>query len=362
MSLSSQRMLLYIGSYAEAGGPGVYAAELDQQTGELRLLSEASGLNNPTFLNVDSAANRLYAIADAVDETGRKRAQVVAFATDAAAGTMQELNRAFTSPDPTCHIQRNERENYLIQVSYHGGHVALISLTEDGRVGELLDLSQHTGHSVHPDRQDRPHPHSAFFSPDGRFLLVPDLGLDLVRIYKVDAGNGKLQVHADASVHPGAGPRHLAFRPDGRFAYVINELDSTIVAFRYDAEAGQLHTVQQISTLPAGFAGENSCAEIAVSEDGRFVYGSNRGHDSIAVFAADPASGELALIEHVSTQGKHPRHFALTPGGRFLVAANRDTDNVVSYHVDPATGKLAATGHMLTLSKPVCVKPLATEA
>ncbi|WP_159881454.1 lactonase family protein [Paenibacillus puerhi] len=358
MSLSSQRMLLYIGSYAEASDPGVYAVELDPSTGELTLLDQVSGLKNPTFLNVDAPAGRLYAIAETVDEAGKKVAEAVSFAIDTTQGTIRELNRASTSPDPTCHIQRNEQDNYLIQVSYHGGHVALVSLTEDGQIGELLDLSQHTGHSVNPERQDRPHPHSAFFSPDNRFLFVSDLGLDKIRSYTVDSEPRKLRAHADTQVHPGAGPRHLAFHPEGRYAYVINELDSTIVAFRYDAEAGHLHPIQRVSTLPEDFAGENGCAEIAISADGRFVYGSNRGHDSIVVFSADPETGLLSVVEHVSTQGQHPRHFTLTPGGRFLIAANRDTNNVVSYFVDGETGKLTATGYSLVLSKPVCVKPL----
>ncbi|MEK8126515.1 lactonase family protein [Paenibacillus filicis] len=357
MSASSQRKLIYIGSYAEATDPGVYVCELDETTGELTLLHQASGLKNPTFLNVDTAAGRLYAIAEGVDETGRRRGEAISFSIDTAQGQLAEISRAFTSPDPTCHIQRQEEVGYLVQVSYHGGHVVLVDVTEGGRIGEVLDLSQHTGHSVNPERQDRPHPHSAFFSPDNRFLFVPDLGLDLIRAYTVDPQQRKLRVHGDAPVHPGAGPRHLVFRPDGHFAYVINELDSTIVAFRYDAEAGQLHTIQQVSTLPQDFTGENGCAEITISEDGRFVYGSNRGHDSIVVFEADPETGLLSLVEHVSTQGGHPRHFALTPGGGFLIVANRDTDNIVTYYINKETGRLTATGRTLSLSKPVCVKP-----
>jgi 6-phosphogluconolactonase len=357
MSLSAPRKLIYIGSYAETAEPGVYVCELDETTGELTLLGQASGLKNPTFLNVDAASGRLYAIAEGVDETGRRRGEAIAFATDTAQGRMTELNRAFTSPDPTCHIQRHEEAGYLVQVSYHGGNVTLVDITPDGRIGEVLDLSQHEGHSVHPERQDRPHPHSAFFSPDRRFLFVPDLGLDLIRTYTVDPQQRKLQVHGDTPVHPGAGPRHLVFHPQGGFAYVINELDSTIVAFRYEAEAGQLHTIQQVSTLPAEYTGENSCAEITISEDGRFVYGSNRGHDSIVVLEVNPETGLLSLVEHISTLGQHPRHFALTPGGRLLIVANRDTDNLVTYYVDLETGRLTATGRTLTVSKPVCVKP-----
>lgn len=353
----TQRMLVCIGSYAEAADSGVYVYALQEETGELTLLDQVSGLRNPTFLNVDAPGRKVYAIADRVTESGSKVAEAVAFSIEPDTGTLNELNRVVTVEDPTCHIQRNEKEAVLIQVSYHGGKVGLVSLTEDGLIGKLLDVSQHEGHSVDPERQDRPHPHSAFYSPDRQYLFVPDLGLDVIRSYTVDYGQGKLKYHGDTKLHPGAGPRHMVFHPGGQLAYVINELDSTITAFQYDASAGQLHTLETVSTLPAGYTGENGCAEITVSEDGRYLYGSNRGHDSIVVYAIDSDSGKLSVVEHVSTQGGHPRHFALTPGGSFLIAANRDSNNVVTFRVDRSTGRLQPTGHSVQVSKPVCVQP-----
>jgi 6-phosphogluconolactonase len=235
--------------------------------------------------------------------------------------------------------------------------IGLFGITEDGKIGDKLDVQQHEGSSLHPERQVRPHPHSSFFSPDGRFILVPDLGLDRIITYSVDEAEGKLVRHSEGVLHPGAGPRHLAFHPNGKHVYVINEVDSTITSFAFDAEKGQLTFSETVSTLPADFSGENSCAEITVSADGKFVYGSNRGHDSIVVFAVDEQSGLLTLVQHVSVQGGHPRHFALTPNGRYLIAANRDTNNIATFRIDQESGKLQFTGNNVTVSKPVCVIP-----
>jgi 6-phosphogluconolactonase len=267
------------------------------------------------------------------------------------------LNRADTVAAPTCHIQRDSSSRFLVVASYHGGMAGLVALTDDGRIGELLDTEQYEGHGINPERQDRPHPHSSFFSPDGKYLFIQDLGLDRINSYTIDSAAGKLIPHGSISTHPGAGPRHLAFRPDGLFAYVINEIDSTVTAFAYDADSGQLTTLETVSTLPEGFDGENTCAEITVSGDGKFLYGSNRGHDSIVIYAIDPASGKLTLVDHISVQGGHPRHFALTPSGNYLIAANRDTNNIVTFRVDKDTGMLEYTGKNITVSKPVCVQP-----
>ncbi|MDP1510855.1 lactonase family protein [Paenibacillus sp. CMAA1739] len=354
---AQQKLLVFAGSYAELEGNGVYSYTFNEETGALTLQDEFSGLKNPTFLNVDVKNRKLYSIGETTSAAGAKVGEASAFEIDPVKGTFTLLNRAENVGSTTCHIQRDPSDRYLIVVSYHGGMVGLVSLTEDGRIGELLDVKQHEGKGAHPERQDRPHPHSSFFSPDGRFLFVQDLGLDLIRVYTIDDSKGQLVLHGETKTHAGAGPRHLTFHPNGKFAFVINEVDSTITSFAYDAEAGKLTELESVPTLPADFTGENTTAEIAISQDGAYLYGSNRGHDSIVVYAVDAATGKLSLVEHVSAEGEHPRHFALTPNGDYMLVANRDTNNIVTFKVDKASGRLTYTGQQVTVSKPVCVQP-----
>ncbi|MGO4544743.1 lactonase family protein [Paenibacillus sp. 2TAB23] len=357
MSSTSQRLLVFAGSYAEAEDNGVYVYAFDEESGTLHLTDSVAGLKNPTFLNVDAGRNLLYAIAETVNDAGQKVGEAAAFAIEPAKGAIKLLNREITVDSTTCHIQRDAESRFLTVTSYHGGMIGLFSIQDDGTIGQKLDVKQHEGRSLHPERQDRPHPHSSFYSPDGRFLLVSDLGLDRIVTYKLDAADQKLVYQSEVALHPGAGPRHLTFHPNGKFVFVINEVDSTVTSFTYDNETGQLHELETVSTLPIGFDGDNSCAEITISADGSYLYGSNRGHDSIVVFAVS-ASGQLSLLQHISVEGGHPRHFALTPNGRYLLAANRDSDNIVTFRVDSTSGELTFTGNRIEVSKPVCVVPV----
>lgn len=358
MTMEQQRLLIFVGSYAEAEESGVYVYAFDEESGTLTMTDSIAGLKNPTFLNVDADRSLLYAIAETVNQSGQKVGEAAAFAIDAVKGSVQLLNREITVDSTTCHIQRDGNSEFLTVTSYHGGMIGLFSIAEDGAIGQKLDVIQHEGKSQHPERQDRPHPHSSFYSPDEQFLLVADLGLDRIVTYKLDHDAKKLIHQSQIALHPGAGPRHLTFHPNGGFVFVINEVDSTITSFTYEKETGRLTTLATVSTLPAGFDGENSCAEITVSADGKYLYGSNRGHDSLVVFAIDERSGLLTLLQHISVEGGHPRHFALTPNGRYLLAANRDSDNIVTFEVDQNSGKLLFTGKSVTLAKPVCVVPV----
>lgn len=357
MNKNGKQLFVFVGSYAEPNEAGIKVYAFHKENGTLTLLDEVYGLKNPTFLNIDAPNRRLYSIAETVIGEGKKAGEAAAFSIDPEMGRLTELNRVLTTDATTCHIQRDEANRYLVVASYHGGKVGLVSLSEDGRVGELLDVQQHVGHGSNPERQDRPHPHSSFFSPDERYLFVPDLGIDRICTYTIDSDRHVLQLHGETKTHPGAGPRHMTFHPNGRYAYVINEVDSTITAFRYAANTGELREIATISTIPEEFAGENTCAEIVTSRDGRFLYGSNRGHDSIAVYAINEQTGALTLVEHVSTEGEHPRHFALIPDGTHMIVANRDTNNIVTFCVDQETGKLKSTGHSVSTSKPVCIQP-----
>lgn len=358
-SHNHQRMLVFAGSYAESSASGVYVLQFDESTEQLTLLHEYGGLQNPTFLNVDAARHRLYAIAEGKSPEGAKTGEAVAYAINEADGSLAQLNRAATTDATTCHIQRDASSEHIIVTCYHGGIVGLVGLTEDGRIGERLDAKQHEGRGQHPERQDRPHPHSSMFSPDGRFLYVQDLGIDRIKIYAIDRDAKSLVLQGETVLHPGAGPRHIAFHPSAPYAYVINEVDSTVTVYDHHAESGALTAKQTISTLPPeGFDGENTCAEITVSQDGRFVYGSNRGHDTIVVYAVDAAAGTLSTVEYVSVEGGHPRHFALTPSGSHLLAANRDSNNIAVFRVNRESGSIAYTGNSAAVSKPVCVLPV----
>lgn len=357
MSTEQRRLLVFAGSYAEASDNGIYVFECDEQTGQLTEVACCSGMRNPTFVNIDADRGMLYAIGEGTNDSGKKVGEAAAFRIHAADGALELLNRRLTVDNTTCHIQRDQDSKYLTVTSYHGGMVGMLAIQSDGGVGELLDVQQHEGRSVNPEVQDRPRPHSSFYSPDGRFLLVQDLGMDQIITYRLDSESGKLIRQSAASCPPGAGPRHLTFHPNGAFAYVINELASTISTFAYDQVKGELTLLETVSTLPDDYEGENGCAEIAIASDGRFLYGSNRGHDSIVVFQVDSDFGKLTIAQHISVEGGHPRHFALSPKGNLLFAANRDSDNIVTFRVDASDGTLSKAGHQVTVSKPVCVVP-----
>ncbi|MFD3258267.1 lactonase family protein [Paenibacillus lentus] len=353
-----QRLLLYIGSYAEAADSGVYVVEMNPASGELKRLGQAAGLKNPTFLKVDAHQRKLYAISETTTANGERIGEAVSFAIDPSAGSLSELNRAFTLQPSTSHIELEPKSRYVVVSGYHGGNVGLVRLLDDGLVGEKADERQHEGQGADPVRQDRPHPHSALFTADSRYVLVADLGLDRIFVYRLDEEGDKLVYHSDVKTEPSAGPRHLAFHPNGKWLYSINEVNSSLTLYTFDAEAGTLSVIDSVPTLPEGFTGENTTAEVAISRDGKYLYGSNRGHDSIVVFAIDPTSGKLILVQHISSEGGHPRHFALTPTGDYLVAANRDANNLAVFRIDQATGKLEFTGQTAQISKPVCVQPV----
>ncbi|WP_150268483.1 lactonase family protein [Paenibacillus tepidiphilus] len=357
--MNHQKLLLFIGSYATASESGVKVFEFDGEAGgTLTLKDSVTGIVNPTFLHVDARGHKLHAIGERLNEEGGKEAEIVSYAVHPAAGTLTELKRTPAMPavegrnqTTACHINQDKAHEYMIVCSYHGGMAGLFTMGEDGLPERLADTAVHSGEA-------KPHLHSAIFSPDERFLFMCDLGLDLIRTYRINKENNQLEALRDTRLHPGAGPRHFVFHPDGQSAYVINELDSSVTSFRYDSGTGDLETVATVSTLPEGYTGENSCAEIALSEDGRFLYGSNRGHDSIVVYAVESAAAVLTPVEYVETRGGHPRHFALLPGGEFLIAANRDGNNLVVFHVDRESGRLTFTGNEAETGKPVCVKPV----
>lgn len=351
-------ILLFLGTYTPAGGEsrGIYTVHLDLATGALSKPVLVAETPNPTFLAWHPDGRTLYALSESGTVNGKPGGALTAFRHDPATGSLTLLNTEATGGIGLAHVGVDATGRTATVISYHGGHVAAFPISADGQLGARTNLLPHTGQlGPNAKRQDKPHPHSVTFSPDNRFVYVCDLGLDRIFAYRLDPAAATLTPAGETVTTPGAGPRHSKFSADGKFLYVINELNNTVETFAADATTGALTRVQAIATLPANFTDESICAEIRLSPDERFVYGSNRGHDSLAVFARDAAAGTLTLIEIVPTGGKHPRNFNLSPDGRWLICGNRDSDNVTVFRVDPATGRLTPTGPAHPIPQVVCV-------
>lgn len=353
MDNKNKKILAFIGSYADAKDSGLYVCSYDEVTGSLELIEQTAGLQNPTFLDVNADTLKLYAITEGVDSNNQRCGAAASYTINPADGKLTLLNKTNTVSAPTCHITLDHSGKVVIVSSYHGGMIGLSPLLEDGQIGETADTQQHKSSSV-PPVQARAH--SVFIDRSNRYAIACDLGLDRLFIYKLEVEHNRLAPHREVQVAAGSGPRHFAFHPSLPYGYVIHELNATVTAFSYDEEQGELAEIQIISTLPASYKGENGCADIHISPDGNYLYGSNRGHDSIVVYAIDPLTGKLTVVEHVSTLGGHPRNFGLSPDGRFLLVANRDGNNIVTFTRDEHTGKLLPTGNELQVSKPVCIK------
>jgi len=362
---SHKKYFVYIGTYtAEAGSTskGIYAYRFDTDTGEIASIGVAAETANPSFLAVHPNQRFLYAVNETGNYQGQKSGAVSAFSIDHTTGKLTLLNEVASKGADPCYITVDKTGKYVLVANYTGGSVAVFPVLEDGRLGEATAFIQHTGHGADPERQEGPHAHSIDLSPDERFAIVDDLGLDETLVYRFDRAKGSLtlndpQIYTTlAKADPGAGPRHFAFNPNGKFAYVVNEIQSTVSVFSYDGSAGVLRRLQTISTYPKDFSAHNDDAEIQVHPSGKFLYASNRGHDSIAVFAIDPDKGTLTLVEYASTNGKTPRSFEIAPGGSLLFAANEKSNNIVVFSIDAKTGRLKPTGKVLDVSEPVCVK------
>src|ERR1700728_2450779 len=356
-----KKYFVYVGTYtAEAGSTskGIYAYRFDSDTSELTPIGVAAETTNPSFLAVHPNYRFLYAVNETGNYQGQKSGAVSAFAIDRATGKLKLLNQVASKGADPAYITVDRSGKYVLVANYTGGSVAVFPVLEDGRLGEASAFIQHTGHGADPERQEGPHAHSIDLSPDNRFAIVDDLGLDETLVYKFDSAKGSLvpDEPAFAKADPGAGPRHFALHPSGNFGYVIDEMGSTVSVFSFDAGGGVLRPLQIISTIPKNFAGQNDDAEIQVHSSGKFLYASNRGHDSIAVFAIDPRKGTLTLIEYVPTKGQSPRNFEIDPTGTLLFAANEKSDNIVMFRINPQTGRLTASDKVLDISQPVCVK------
>jgi 6-phosphogluconolactonase len=349
--------IVYVGTYTRQDSKGVYAYRFDAATGKLTVIGLVGESSNPSFLAIHPNHRFLYAVNESNTFEGQPGGSVSAFSIDAATGQLKPLNQVSTGGGGPCHVALDRTGKWLFVANYGGGSVAAFPVHPDGSLGKASTVVQHKGSSVDPQRQRRPYGHSANPSPDGRFVLVADLGLDQVLTYRIDKVKG-MMTPADpiTKIEPGSGPRHMAFDPKGKYAYVVSEMAATVTAFSYDPSKGGLKELQTISMLPKDFTGTKGAAEIAVHPSGKFLYASNRGSaDSIAVFSIDAGKGTLTTVEYVPTGGKNPRNFAIDPTGAYLFAANQDSASVVVFRIDRKSGKLTPTGDKLDVPFPVCV-------
>jgi 6-phosphogluconolactonase len=348
--------LMYVGTYTNQQSKGIYAFRF-QPSGKFTPIGLVAETSSPSFLVVDRNQKFVYAANELTTYEGRAAASISAFAIDPATGQLKLLNKVSSKGPGACHVSLDETGKWLFAANYFGGSLAEFPVHEDGSLGEASAFIQHSGSSVDRERQAGPHAHSAYVAPGNRFVLAADLGLDRVMVYRLNAANGTLTPNEPpfAKLAPGSGPRHLAFGKDGKFVYVLSEMAATVTVFQYNAGAGTLAQTQTISMLPGDYTGAKSGAEIAMHPNGKFLYASNRGHNSIAIFRVDPGSGALTAAGNVSTQGKTPRNFAIDPTGAFLLAANQDSGSIVVFRIDRATGALTPTGDILNVASPVCI-------
>lgn len=344
---------VYVGTYTGGISEGIYSTEFDAETGALREATLAAAMENPSFLAMHPSLPVLYA----VGESGADGGTVSAFRIEGEGGTLTPINRVSSVGGGPCHVAVSPSGRHAAVANYGGGSVIVFPLGDDGALGEASAFVQHEGKGPNPKRQEGPHAHGVYFDETGRHLFVVDLGLDKIMIYDFDDATGSLSPHdpPHASVDQGEGPRHMAFHPKGRFAYVVNEMGNTVTAFAYESASGGLHSIGTVPTLPESFSEENTTAEIAVHPNGRLLYASNRGHDSIATYEIDSSSGKLRVIGHTSTGGATPRHFAIDPSGKYLLAANQESDTIVVFRVNPSEGTLKSTGEEAVVGSPVCV-------
>lgn len=350
---------VYIGTYTNQGSQGIYVSRFNLETGALSAPELAAGIQNPTFLALHPSGKYLYAAGEIASFKGEKAGAVSAFAIDPKTAKLALINQVSSHGAGPCHIAVDRDGVAVMVANYGGGSVAAFTLGKDGRVHESTSFHQHFGKSVDPKRQERAHAHSINPSPGNRYAVAADLGADHLYVYRLDAQRGSITPYEGGHVkaEPGAGPRHFTFHPGGKHAYAVNELNNTVTSYTWDEQTGVLAPKGSVTTLPEGFSQTSYTAEIRVHPSGKFLYASNRGHDSIAVFSLEnPLAPKL--VEHMSTGGSTPRNFALDKAGKWLLAANQRTGNVAVFSIDAASGRLTDTGKRIELSAPVCLRLL----
>jgi 6-phosphogluconolactonase len=357
-SASGQR-LVYVGTYTEkTQSKGIYAFHFDPANGQLTEIGLAAETTNPSFLAVSPNGNFLYAVNEAPITDGGEHGAVTAFSIDAQSGKLTELNQVSSLGVDPCFITFDRTGGYILVANYTRGSIAVFPLLDDGRIGKATAFLVNQGTpGPNKARQEGPHAHNIYVSKDNRFVFVVDLGLDEVLAYRFDASNGTLTPNKPAyvKIKPGSGPRHIAFTSNEKFAYVLSEMGSIVTSLRFDAKKGSFKEFQVNSSLPPDFHGENTAAEIAIHPNGKFLYASNRGNDSIAIFGIDPRKGTLTPLGGMPSGGKNPRHFAIDPSGNYLLAENEDSNDISVFRIDTATGALSNSAESVKTAAPVCL-------
>lgn len=349
---------VYIGTYTGPGkGEGIYLYDFDLATGALKQVGLAAETRSPSFLALSPDKKFLYAVGEVSEFQGKKSGMVTAFAVDEATGELTARGAEPTGGEGPCHVSVSPDGKTVFAANYPTGTIASIRVGADGGLIEVASVIQHEGHGTDPARQKGPHAHGIWSSPDGRYVLACDLGLDKVLVYKLDAATSKLTPNDPpfGKTPDGAGARHLAFSKDGKFAYVINEMGNSMTAFSWDAATGALNAIQTLPTIPEGFSGKSYCAEVVLHPSGDFVYGSNRGHNSIAAFRIDHATGKLTPAGITPCGVDWPRNFNIDPTGQWLIAAGEKSGTLTVFKIDPKTGGLTPTGDAVKLPAPACV-------
>jgi 6-phosphogluconolactonase len=346
-----EKVRVYFGTYTSRGSEGIYLAELDLKTGQLSQPQLAAKVTNPSFLAKHPHKPLLYAVSEVATSEGKKGGGVTAFRIEPETGWLTRINAQPCGGAGPCHLSIDATGQYVLVANYSAGSVSSLPIREDGSLGELVSYIKHEGRSINQQRQEAAHAHSINVDAANRFAIAADLGTDELLVYQLDPAKATLTPQGRTQTPAGGGPRQFAFHPQGKFAYSNNELTSSVSSYRYDTETGKLTLLDTVTTLPHEVAG-NTTAEIKVHPNGQFVYVSNRGHNSIALFKVK-ADGTLAPQGHYSTQGKTPRNFNLF--GKYLLAANQDSDDVFVFSIDEASGKLSPTGSSIKVSMPVCV-------
>ena len=349
---------VYVGTYTGQDSKGIYVCRFNSRTGEITEAEVAAEVKNPSFLAIHPNRRFLYAVTESGDFDGKNTGAVSAFSIDPESKKLTLLNHQPSEGAGPCYLVVDAKGKNVLVANYGGGSIACLPVGKDGRLGKASSAIQHKGSSVNPSRQEGPHAHSINLDPANRYAFAADLGLDKILIYRFDGERGRLEPNdpPSVSVDPGAGPRHFAFHPSGSYAYVINEIGNTVTAFAYDSAHGVLKPLQTISNLPPDFKEVSYTAEVVVHPSGKFLYGSNRGHDSIAVFEIDQKTGKLKFVKTVPTGGKTPRNFYVDPRGQYLLAENMDSGNVAILKIDQKSGDLSPTGHELRVPSPCCIR------
>ena len=353
------RSIVYVGTYADAGSESIFLYQLNPESGELNLVKGFKAGKKPSYMTFDQQRRYLYVINEREEYEGQDSGTVCAFSVDQQTGFLNLLNKVPSLGGIPVHITLGEEGKAVLMANYKTGNVGVFPILEDGKLAEASALKQHSGSGPNKERQESAHAHYIAFSPDRRFVFVVDLGMDKVLRYHLDEDKGTLTPSEQPvafTAESGSGPRQMSFHPNGRYAYLIHELKSMVTALSYDSEKGAFSEIQTIGTIPEDFKEQNKCGGIRVSPDGRHLYGSNRGHNSIAVYAIDENSGKLKHVENVASGGDWPREFTIDLTGSVLLVANQRSNNIVSFKIDKTTGRLTATGHQAEVEKPVFVQ------